>query len=183
MLSSNSRRAFGRHLLAATFGVCLLAAAVPGHAQARPPAPSCATPEYHQFDFFVGDWDTYDVSDSTKIVARNRVTPMVGGCAVREVYEQGDGLRGESFSTYDHSRGVWHQSWVTNHAQLLLMDGGLVSGNMVFTTTTKSDNGTTSLLRVTWIPQHPSVRETAESSSDGGKSWTSLFDIVFRPHK
>src|SRR5512141_3448994 len=57
---------------------------------------ACATPEFRQFDFFAGDWDTYDVTDPAKVVARNRVTVVLGGCAVREVYEQGNGLVGES---------------------------------------------------------------------------------------
>jgi hypothetical protein len=90
----------------------------------RPPA-SCATPEFRQFDFFAGDWDTYDVTDPSKVVARNRVTVVLGGCALREVYEQNDGLVGESLSIYDASLRRWHQSWVTNRGGLLLLNGGL----------------------------------------------------------
>lgn len=151
--------------------------------QSATPASHCAMPVYHQFDFFIGDWDTYDVIDSTKIVARNHVTPMVGGCAIREVYEQSDGMSGESFSTYDASRHVWHQSWVTNRGELLLLDGGLRGANMVFTAAEKRSDGKSSLIRATWIQQHGSVRETAVRSSDGGKTWTPVFDIVFRRHK
>jgi hypothetical protein len=146
-------------------------------------AQHCTTPEYREFDFFTGDWDAYDASDSTKIVARNHVTPMLDGCAIREVYSQNDGLRGESFSTYDASRRVWHQSWVTNHGQLLLLDGGLEHGNMVFTATVHEPDSTTSLIRATWSPLQNSVRETAVSSADGGKTWNPVFDLIFRPHK
>src|SRR5205085_1515790 len=109
----------------ALVGVARLLAAV--LAQPR----GCTSPEYRQFDFFVGDWNTYDVGAPNALVARNRVTRMVGGCALREVYEQRDGLRGESFSTYDASRKRWHQSWVTNRGQLLLLDGGLEGDRMV----------------------------------------------------
>ena len=77
----------------------------------RPPV-SCATPEFRQFDFFAGDWDTYDVADPSKVVARNRVTVVLDGCAVREVYQQNDGLVGESPSLYDATRRGWHQSCV-----------------------------------------------------------------------
>jgi hypothetical protein len=96
----------------------------------RPPA-SCAAPEFRQFDFFAGDWDTYDVADPSKLVARNRVTVVLDGCAVREVYEQGDGLIGESLRIYDASRRRWHQSWVTNRGSLLLLNGGLEGERMV----------------------------------------------------
>ncbi len=146
------------------------------------PTKHCATAAYRQFDFFIGDWETYDVTDSVKSVARNHVSRMLDGCAVREVYTQYDGLQGESFSTYDSSRRLWHQSWVTNHGSLLLMDGGLNGANMVFTGTVVDSAGSKSLIRVTWFPKHGSVRETAVRSTDNGKSWQPVFDIVFRPH-
>lgn len=180
----------GHRRIAAWFGAIALAATVvaaPSRAMAQAdsttPASHCTTPVYHQFDFFIGDWDTYDVSDSTKIVARNHVTRMVGGCAIREVYEQSDGMLGESFSTYDAARHLWHQSWVTNRGELLLLDGGLRGANMVFTAIEKGSDGKSSLLRGTWIPQQGSVRETAVRSVDGGKTWTPVFDIIFRPHR
>jgi hypothetical protein len=162
----------------------IAAAAAGRDGSAGPPgAPaSCATPAYRQFDFFAGDWDTYDVAAPSKLVARNKVTLILGGCVVHEVYRQTDGLVGESFSLYDTSRGGWHQSWVTNRGSLLLLDGGLDGDRMALTATEKSSDGTTSLLRGVWRREGTAVRETAERSTDGGKSWTPVFDIVFRPH-
>jgi hypothetical protein len=147
----------------------------------RPPA-ACAAAEFRQFDFFAGDWDTYDVTDSTKIVARNRATVILDGCVLHEVYHQTDGLVGESFSLYDASRGGWHQSWVTNRGALLLLDGRLDGDRMVLTGTEKAKDGTSSLLRGIWRREGPGVRETAERSIDGGKTWKPVFDIRFRKH-
>lgn len=152
-------------------------------AQRGQPVAACAGPEYHQFDFFAGDWDTYDVAAPTKAIARNHVTPMAGGCALREVYQQNDGLLGESFSMYDAGRRVWHQSWVTNRGQLLLLEGALADGRMVLTATEQGQGGESSLLRGTWWRIPGAVRETAERSRDGGRTWTPVFDIVFRPHQ
>lgn len=157
----------------------LLAALAP----AQPDAAACDGPAYHQFDFFLGDWDTYDVTDSTTVVARNTVTPMVGGCAIRESYRQNDGMVGESFSTYDASRGVWHQSWVTSRGELLLLEGKLQGNRMVLTAPEHAANGDSSLIRGIWEPLGPNVRETAERSHDGGKTWAPVFDIIFRPHR
>jgi len=151
-----------------------------------PPAdapPACAAAEYRQFDFFVGDWDTFDVGRPDSVVARNHVTPMLGGCAVRERYAQRDGLVGESFSAYDAGRRVWHQSWVTNRGALLLLDGRLEGGRMVLSATDRAADGTASLVRAAWWREGTTVRERAERSRDGGKSWVPLFDIVFRPHR
>ena len=126
----------------------LLATGVAALASEAPHA--CTAAAYRQFDFFAGDWDTYDVTDSTRLVARNHVTPMLDGCAIREVYEQADGMRGESFSTYDASRHSWHRSWVTNRGAVLLLDGGLVEGRVVLTATERATDGSASLLRGVW---------------------------------
>ncbi|MGH7535009.1 MAG: hypothetical protein ACREMG_05430 [Gemmatimonadales bacterium] len=147
-----------------------------------PPAP-CTGPEYRQFDFWAGDWDTYDLADTSKVVARNRVTPILGGCVLREAYEQNDGLVGESYSLWDAARGVWHQSWVTNRGALLLLEGRVERGRMVLTGAEKTADGAASLLRgISWA-EGKDVRERAERSSDGGKTWTTVFDLVFRPHR
>jgi len=149
----------------------------------RGAASHCDGAEYHQFDFFEGDWDAYDFGIPDSVIAHNTVTPMLGGCAVREVYVQRDGMQGESFSAFDASRHRWHQSWVTNHGSMLLLDGRLDGGRMVLTATEWDKKGDSSLVRGIWIPQRGSVRETAQRSKDGGKTWEPLFDIVFRPHK
>jgi hypothetical protein len=167
-------------LLAAT--VAITPARAQDSAAPGKPAAPCAAPEFHQFDFWLGDWDAFDAAEPTKLVARNHVTPMLGGCAVREVYQQTDGLVGESFSTYDASRGRWHQSWVTNRGTLLLLDGALNGDRMTLTATQKSSAGTASLLRGVWYREGGAVRETVDRSTDGGKTWSPVFDILFRRH-
>ena len=162
-------------------------AAGAGHSQgssaATGPSAPCAGPEFRQFDFWLGDWDTYEVADTSKVVARNRVTSILGGCVLREAYQQNDGLVGESYSLWDEARGVWHQSWVTNRGTLLLLDGRLDHGRMVLTESEKATDGTASLLRGIWWVEGKNVRERAERSTDGGKTWAPVFDIVFRPHR
>ena len=147
------------------------------------PAPACAGPEFRQLDFWLGDWDTYDMAEPTKVVARNRVTRMVDGCALREEYNQGDGLVGESYSLWDASRKRWHQTWVTNRGTLLLLEGGMEGDRMVMTAPETHPDGGTSLLRGIWWPEGANVRSKAERSKDGGKTWSPVFDIVFRPHR
>jgi hypothetical protein len=183
-LHHSSRRPIALVLAIAASTVALMAARrdVRVSLAPRPPA-SCAAPEFRQFDFFAGDWDTYDVTDPSKVVARNRVTVVLDGCAVREVYQQDDGLVGESLSIYDASRRGWHQSWVTNRGGLLLLNGGLEGERMVLTGPDRAADGAPSLLRGIWWKDGADVRERALRSADGGKTWTPVFDIVFRPHR
>ncbi|MBB6185869.1 hypothetical protein [Rhodanobacter sp. MP7CTX1] len=146
------------------------------------PTPSCTSPAHRQFDFFAGNWDTYDLNAPSKLIARNHVTITLNGCVIHENYQQNDGLHGESFSIYDATRDTWHQTWVTNNGKLLQLDGRLVGNRMILTASDRAADGTSSLLRGIWQPDGSTVRETAQRSTDGGKTWTPVFDIVFRPH-
>lgn len=171
-----------RHLARVFLSIVLVVAASRTGLGEPPGLPSCEGPEHRQFDFWVGDWDAYDVEDPAKPSARVKVTAILEGCAVREVYEGTNGLVGESFSIYDASRNVWHQTWVTNRGQLLVLEGGFQDGRMTLRATETTARGLV-LWRGVWIPQGDGVRETAETSRDGGKTWKPRFDILFRRHK
>ena len=145
-------------------------------------SPACSAPVYRQFDFFAGDWDTYDIAAPDKVVARNTVKVILDGCVIHEDYRQSDGLHGESYSLYDAARKVWHQSWVTNRGDLLLLDGGMQGGRMAFKGVERKAGKPDALVRAVWYRQGGGVRETAERSLDGGKTWKTEFDIVFKPH-
>jgi hypothetical protein len=75
------------------------------------------------------------------------------------------------------------QSWVTNRGTLPLLDGRREGGLMVLAGPEKAADGTASLLRGIWWVEGKDVREKADRSTDGGKTWTPVFDIVFRPHR
>jgi len=146
-------------------------------------APSkCAGAEYHRLDFWLGDWDTFNADGSGPSQARNRVTSILDGCAIHERYEQTDGLKGESFSIYDGSRGVWHQTWVTNSGTLLVLEGRFDGEALTLVGSNLDAHGKPQIVRVIWKQQCKGVRETAYISRDGGKSWNDYFDILFLPH-
>jgi hypothetical protein len=141
----------------------------------------CDAPEYRQFDFWIGDWDVYDVGES-KPSMRIKVEQILDGCALRETYRDVNGMLGESLNVYDAARKLWQQTWVTNRGQVLLLEGKLENGQMAFRATESKAEGPV-LWRAVWIPLVEEVRETAETSSDGGKTWKPRFDIVFRKHR
>ncbi len=152
---------------------------------ASPPAStkpaSCVAPEYRQFDFWIGDWDAFDFDNPTTRVARTRVDLILDGCVLREDYQGADGHKGQSFNIFDASRKVWHQSWVTNRGQLLVIEGNFEAGAMALTGVDHQASGQP-LVRGTWKPVNGGVRESAVKSIDGGKTWKPWFDLVFRPH-
>ena len=144
-----------------------------------PNSAPCAAPEYRQFDFWLGDWDVFEREGVTK-AARVRVDRILDGCVLHESYEDPKGLRGESFTIYDRSRKVWHQSWVTNKGQLLSIEGQMRAGEMVLSGSYRAKSGEETLVRGTWKPAGDIVRETAFTSTDRGKTWKPWFDLLFR---
>jgi ketosteroid isomerase-like protein len=162
-----------------SIGVVSIAVLFAGSSGASPtPAPpSCTAPEYRQFDFWAGDWDVFDVGSPSK-VAHVRVDRILDGCVLREDYQATDGHQGQSFTIYDAGRKVWHQSWVTNRGQMLEIEGKVEAGEMVLS---GEDHAKGALVRGTWTPVTGEVRETAVTSTDGGKTWKPWFDLMFRP--
>jgi hypothetical protein len=158
----------------------LLALAGGARAEAAPDPPPCGAPEYRQFDFWLGDWDVFDTGDA-KPSMWVQVERILDGCALKETYRDVHGMRGQSFNVYDASRKVWHQTWVTNRGQQLVLEGAMENGQMVLRATEATKDGPIAW-RAFWSPQGAEVRETAETSADGGKTWKQKFDIVFRKH-
>jgi ketosteroid isomerase-like protein len=157
-------------------GLCLGATGQP------PTSSKCASAEHRRLDFWAGDWDAYDAGGSDKPVARARVDIILGGCALREIYEQTDGLVGQSFTTYDASRKLWHQTWVTNRGALLQIDGRFQGKSLTLQGPQLSSDGREQIVRGVWTPQDGGVREIAHTSVDGGTTWRPLFDVLFRRH-
>lgn len=145
------------------------------------PASACSAQEYRQFDFWIGDWDAFDADNPGKVVAHNQVDAILGGCVLREDYRGVSGAEGQSFSIYDASRKVWHQTWVTNRGVLLAIEGTFQDGEMVLSGADPARGG--QIVRGVWKPVEGGVQETAALSADGGKTWKPWFDITFRPHK
>lgn len=139
----------------------------------------CSAPEYHQLDFWIGDWDVFEAG-SAKPVAHVSVDRILDGCALHEHYEDTDGHRGQSFSTYDAGRKQWRQSWYTNRGKSLELVGQK-ENDVIALAGTDYDSSPQSLVRGVWKPLNGTVQETAVTSDDNGKTWKPWFDLAFRP--
>jgi hypothetical protein len=147
------------------------------------PANCAAAAEYHQLDFWIGDWDTFETdTPSGPSEARTHVDAIAQGCAIHELYEQTDGLIGDSILSYDPVRKQWQQTWVTNRGAIMVIAGKFQNGKLVLEGEAHLQNGTTVVQRITWQHHAQGVRESAVLSKDGGTSWQPAFDVVFRRH-
>jgi hypothetical protein len=154
----------------------LACAALPLDAAAvSSPAAACTSAEHRAFDFWLGDWQ---VTSNGKVAGRNRIESILGGCALMETWQGAGGGRGRSLNAYDPTRRVWHQTWVDGQGTLLVLEGGWHDGAMQLLGVQRaSASAAPARQRITWTPNGDgSVRQLWESSLDGGRTWSVVFD-------
>lgn len=152
----------------------LLLVAVGASAQGAPP--TCTDAAFHQFDFWVGDWEVTQADGSR--AGHNRVESILDGCVVMENWEGAGGSTGKSFNMFDvRGDGKWHQTWVDGSGGRLDLVGGLdEEGRMVLSGERPGREGGTVLHRITWTPRPDgTVQQHWQASKNGGETWDDLF--------
>lgn len=158
--------------------------ALPARSQSATPTPApvpppCSAPEFRQFDFWLGEWE---VEARGKIAGYNKISRLYGDCILREEYRTANGAYvGTSLNGWDAARKVWHQTWVDNQGLVLLLDGRFENGAMRLEGKSPTADGGEQIDRITWTPNPDgTVRQHWEQSTDGGKSWQTAFDGLYR---
>lgn len=162
--------------LAALAALVLGVATGPAAAQDAPDPDGCRErPESRQLDFWIGTWDVVHPEDG-RTLGVNVIQPVEGlnHCALLESWTGVRGLQGKSLNFYDPQRRTWRQVWVDGAGNVLdYRDGALVDGAMHFSGLTISADGDTTLQKLIFQPvSADTVRQTFESSKDGGATWT-----------
>ena len=143
------------------------------------PRKPCNTPEFRQFDFWLGDWDVTSAA-APGTTSRNRIMLVNDGCTLREEYTTPSGYAGTSLNFYDAARKRWHQTWIDNQGGALYLEGGIEDGAMVMRTSGDAAN----VQRITWSRLADGrVRQHWEATTDGGKTWTTAFDGRYTPSR
>ena len=146
-------------------------------AQAQPAA--CTGSPYRHFDFWVGDWEVTNTQGT--LVGENTITKILKGCVLHEHWRGSGGSSGQSHNMYDLQTDKWHQTWVSDNGQLLLLDGGLDErGRMVLRGETVAQGGGVVLNEIAWerLPSGQ-VRQVWRTSSDAGANWQTVFNGLY----
>jgi hypothetical protein len=170
-----------------TLVLCLVA--LTASAQTAPsstPIPCDKNPAYHKLDFWVGQWDVFDIKSGEKD-GTNRIEKILKGCALVENWtEASDGSEGKSLFYFQPAKGLWKQVWVTDMGPLkekTLMDSYAGEG-VRFQGEIPHRDGTSHLDRTTLVPLGGDrVRQTIEISRDSGKTWETVYDAEYRRRK
>ena len=151
---------------------------VPMTAESQQPT-ACSASPYRQFDFWLGDWEVTNPEGT--VVGTNTIRKILNGCVLHEQWRAADGGSGQSHNIYNLQTGKWHQSWVDDNGQLLLLDGGLDDqGRMVLRGETVSEEGATVIDEIAWERADGNrVRQVWRKSTDGGTDWQVVFNGLY----
>jgi hypothetical protein len=166
-----------RHSFNAIVVVLAVTTGVAAQVPAAKPLP-CGSAEHHQFDFWIGEW-TVTTPDG-KPAGHSRIEGVLGGCALLEHWSGAGGSDGKSLSLYVAADREWNQTWVDGGGNRIVLTGGLDGTRMVLKNAW-TQGGKPMRSELSWTPgTDGSVRQVWRQSNDGGATWTTTFDGIYR---
>ena len=193
MATAVLRRVCGRAIKPALAAAALLLGAVTAGSPAAPgesPSPAgCDTPQHHQMDFWLGDWQVFDAA-TLKLVAFDRIEKRYQGCVVLEnltfltdVYRRPGvpvRLAGIALSRFDGE--AWLQMWADNQWGAILLRGRPdAAGNMEFVTVIPSRGRDVRLV----YEKHSggALRIVQYVAPAGSGKWAKYGDLLYRRNR
>ncbi|MES2005117.1 MAG: hypothetical protein V4450_11380 [Bacteroidota bacterium] len=165
--------------------VIVFSIAFTGYGQKTVAVPCSANPVYRQFDFWIGEWEAF--APNGKKGGDSKVERLLDSCVILENWTSTQaGYSGKSYNTYNSSTGKWQQYWVDNKGGVTeYFDGHYEQDKMILQTfNQKQPDGTYKIQRMTFYKLNDdNVRQHGESSTDGGKTWKTGFDLAYRRKK
>ena len=167
-----------RHFLCAIAALLGLAFAPYALAQAK----GCDSPESHQLDFWLGDWDLSYAKNGQVVHSANRITRVLDGCVILEEFTgaPGTALDGRSVSTYDPAVSRWKQAWVDNQGSYLDFDGEIAPGEVTFARSFTREGKKTMQRMIFRDIKRDSLKWLWQQSTDGGATWSTQWEIDYR---
>ncbi len=147
--------------------------------------PCVYQPEYRALDFWVGEWDVRPrgAAEGTR-PSRSRIELIEDQCVVYEAYSNPAGYSGRSFNAYQPEAKRWEQFWVDNKGARHHYVGEARDGNLYYEADGVRAGGPSSppaKVRMTFFNQgQDQVRQLGEQSTDGGRTWSVTYDLVYR---
>ena len=164
--------------------------AQPAFALEETTAPAtCDSPQHHQLDFWVGDWQVFDGA-TNRLVGYDRVQKTYEGCVVEErltfltdMYRRPNvhvRLGGVALNRFDGES--WLQMWADNQWGAILLRGALnADRNMEFVTVTPSRHRD---VRLVYKMHTDGVLEILQYVAPAGSGkWNQYGDLIYRRNR
>ena len=117
-------------------------------------------------------------------VAESSIQRIIGGCVIYENYSQAGGYIGKSFNFYDSNLKKWRQTWVDATGNVSEFVGEFKDNAMHYEGESHLQDGTRVLRKMIVYNLGPDrVRQYSERSTDGGKTWATIYDFTYERKK
>jgi tetratricopeptide (TPR) repeat protein len=135
--------------------------------------------ESHLFDFWIGEWDV--TTPQGQPAGKSSVQQILSQCVLFENWTDGQSGQGKSFNAYNVDYNMWQQFWTDQYGRVTEYRESerTPEGGLRFLAHQGAPQHQ-SLIRMTFTPiDGKTVRQFGETSSDGGKTWTTSFDLYY----
>jgi hypothetical protein len=132
--------------------------------------------EYKKLDFWLGEWDVFVNGAKT---ATSSITKSEGGCTLHEDYKTLNSYFGRSMNYYDPTDKKYTQIWIDKFNGIIkFKEVEARKGYLKF----QADGGGGTLTNMDYTLDETTgnVTQTMDNSKDGGKTWTSSFNGVYK---
>lgn len=149
----------------------------------------CSSPEYRQFDFWIGDWDVFALNG--KKAGDSKISLILDSCIILEEWTSAgmfNGLRyaGKSYNSWNKNLKQWQQTWVDNAgSSTAYTKGKYENKTIVFSTDPfPFSKDTMAVRKLSFFDLGPDkVRQLGEISKDKGATWKTEYDLEYRRKK
>ncbi|HEX9641325.1 MAG TPA: hypothetical protein VGB13_08425 [Candidatus Krumholzibacteria bacterium] len=143
------------------------------------PNPCEADARYHQFDFWLGEWEVF--SADGKKQGENSITAAESECMLLEQWTSSQGGTGQSYNFLDPHSGEWNQVWISK-GSIIRISGGLegeamtLVGEIVYYA-----SGQRARFRGRWTPKEDGTVEQFFEQYDSEKAaWNTWFLGIYQ---
>lgn len=141
---------------------------------------NCCTSEYKQFDFWLGDWDVFNLNGVK--IGENKIVSMQDSCLIQENWISA-GQTGTSYNFYKQTDSTWNQIYIDNAGTVLELKGMLKDNKMILESqkvkSVKADFYYFN--RITWaIDTSGNISQKWDIVDDQGKIVQVAFDGIYK---
>jgi hypothetical protein len=151
-------------------------------APAAPAPPPCQDAAFHQFDFWIGEWEVF--APNGKKAGENSIQPEEQGCLLVERWNGVGGSTGQSYNFVDLETGQWRQVWVSPGATIDYAGGLNDKGEMVLEGSIgypAGQPGNGAKFRGTWTPNEDgTVTQHFQQYNDETAQWGDWFIGIYK---
>ena len=141
--------------------------------------PCLTRDESRRFDFWVGEWEVKNAQGQP--AGQSSVQRLLEGCALYENWTDLQGGGGKSLNSYNTDVKQWQQFWTDQYGRVTEYRESerTPEKGLRFLAHQGTPQHQTQI-RMTFTPiDAKTVRQFGETSTDGGKSWTTSFDLYY----